>query len=1248
MGNDLQQYRYAIGTFSPSSNLVHHDSSLFQTPYKIKKGKIKFFNLVPILALIFLLLYISILMVLCSTSVSYNIIPPQNQVLLVTSTIIESLNRHQVYRPPARITRSNDETLYGTVPWLLPSKILKQPKCGKTSRKRYNFVNLTSSLLFGLATLLVILSNDVEVNPGPNLDDENFSVFYANLRSITSHPLKIAELRHTAHVQNPAIIAVGETWLDDSITNKDDKITIDNYSTILRKDCNRQGCGVMVYVRDDISFTRREEFENKETESIWLSILLPNNKKSLYGFFYRTPSMLKNELDTWMSLFESSVTHAIRTNFTSINIMGDLNAKNKIWYPEGVNNVAGTLLYDIIYRLGLTQLVREPTRIEGDSKSCIDHIITDTPALVMNHEVSPKLFNCDHCPITAEFKFSLPAGQPFTRLLYDYKNLNLDAVRSNFSSVPFDSLFDSFTNLNDLYDSFFHLFSSLVKSSFPSKIIKIDPRSKPWFTPELKSIRRKMMRLHKKQKRTKNQDDYDIYSQSREDYHNKILEVVEVYNNKITMKLLNSSPNDKQFWKLAKQLLNKPSINSIPPLKQEGEIVSSSYEKAEVMNKYFCSQSSIDDEENLALPNLPMYQGPNFICDPITPEEVSKLLGSLDPGKSSGPDGIPAKILSICREHIAPFLSRFFNLCIAEGIFPEAFKEANIIPIFKKGNRQHTTNYRPIALTNHLAKIFEKLIFVRLNKHLDDLDFISSCQSGFRKNDSTVQQLIKLVHDISISLDKHEETKSIYLDISKAFDKVWHKGLLHKLERQCGIVGNHLNFLKSYLTGRTQRVVVENCESSWKGTSAGVPQGSVLGPLLFLIYINDITSVVNNTTHLFADDTSVSRGFTDPVSARLDLEEDARKINKWGSDWAVKFNAAKTVTITYTRENPASSFPISFGAETIIDSAKHKHLGLILSPSLSWLDHVRYILDRVEPRVRLFTALKKKLSSQALLSMYLYFIRPIVEYASPVWDNLPIPIAKLISRVQYQALLVISGCPQGTNEETLTAMYCLDTLEHRRKIARLCIMFKIINDESCPSYLKTLLPNNDVRRSARLATQERPDCGKFHENSFIPKTLSDWNKLDLNIRNAPSIHTFKSRYHAKFGVNRNIKFEPVYPRSHEIILNRFRAGFTELNADKHRHNYIGVPAKCDCDEGPENHFHFFFKCKRYTNMRTLLLENLRPLLKVPITSIMRPQTKAVRLLLYSDNDKLVDPSKRTNVQNETLQYILATNRFNTS
>lgn len=706
MGNDVQQYRCSIGTFA--SQLSHGQTKLcrylrFSSPQTTPQFRysIRLFNLVPITTLILLLFYMLTVLLSCSTilltanngtsrpnvlnsNCQHSIFLNNNNISFHRQPDLSSLQSlplplllHKNYAKFHQIWPS-----YYSHKWFKFNVYTGVESLTATLHSHcYKFKLLSIIIIIAIIELFLVLSGDIEVNPGPDLDNDNFKALYVNIRSLTSNSLKLPELQHIAFVENPALIAIGETWLGPSILEKD--LVIDNYTFVGRKDISRHEGGIMVYARNDIGFVRREELECDDIESIWLSVLHGNNKKSLFGFYYRTPSMDRKKLDSWLTNFESTVLKAIGMNPHTLNIMGDLNAKNKIWYPLGENNIAGILLYELLTNLGLIQLIQEPTRFENGSESCIDLVITDSPTLVMNTHVLPQIFKCDHCPITMDLKFVLPAGRPYTRTFYDYDSIDMNAIRAVFSAAPFLQLFETFSDVNELYEAFFDLFNSLVETTFPTKTLKIDPKSKPWFTTELSHMRRTMLRLNKKRKRTKKDDDYSVYSSAREAYHNKILEVVEIYNNKITEKIINSNPGDKMFWRLTRRILNKPPPNTIPPLYSNGEVVSSPAEKAEVLNNFFCSQSSID-ESMLNIPLLPPYNGKIFSFEPITEDEVMKLLDSLDATKSSGPDGIPAKVLTICKDFIAPFLTQFYNKCLTEGAFPEALKKANIVPIFKK------------------------------------------------------------------------------------------------------------------------------------------------------------------------------------------------------------------------------------------------------------------------------------------------------------------------------------------------------------------------------------------------------------------------------------------------------------------------------------------------------------------------------------------------------------------------------------
>ena len=306
-------------------------------------------------------------------------------------------------------------------------------------------------------------------------------------------------------------------------------------------------------------------------------------------------------------------------------------------------------------------------------------------------------------------------------------------------------------------------------------------------------------------------------------------------------------------------------MTSIPSLIEGHDVISDAKEKANLLNEYFAGQSTVDDS-SVALPDdANFYQTAEILSHITTSErEIRDLFLTLDVGKACGPDGIGNRIIKMSTDGFVRAFSLFSNLSLQRGVFPAQWKAANIIPLFKKDDRQCKSNYRPVSLLNSLSKVLEKVVFIRLYNFLLGIGFVNPVQSGFRPGDSTVNQLLYLVHKTYEALEHGNEVRMIYLDISKAFDRVWHDGLLFKL-KSIGIRDPLLAWLKSYLSDRKQRVIIDGQSSEWTSVKAGVHQGSVLGPLLFLIYINDITQNIKSECLLYADDTSLFHVVEDPA-----------------------------------------------------------------------------------------------------------------------------------------------------------------------------------------------------------------------------------------------------------------------------------------------------------------------------------------------------------------------------------------------
>ena len=319
--------------------------------------------------------------------------------------------------------------------------------------------------------------------------------------------------------------------------------------------------------------------------------------------------------------------------------------------------------------------------------------------------------------------------------------------------------------------------------------------------------------------------------------------------------------------------------------------------------------------------------------------------------------------------------------------FPSKWKVADVCPIHKKDESNIVNNYRPISLLCSLSKVFEKAVYKHMYNHLINNNILSNSQSGFRRGDSTVNQLASIYNSFCEAIDKGKEIRVVFCDISKAFDRVWHKGLISKLH-SIGVRGNLLSWFKSYLHDRQQRVIIQGSSSSLLQIKAGVPQGSILGPLLFIIFINDIVNDIAADINLFADDTSLSLVVDTPDSSARILNSDLEKIHTWATRWLVSFNAAKTKTMILSRKHQREAHPhLLMHDQVICETAVHKHLGVFLSNDCTWSSHIDFTKEKAWSRINILRSLKFQLDRQTLEILYLTFIRPLLEYGNILFDN---------------------------------------------------------------------------------------------------------------------------------------------------------------------------------------------------------------------------------------------------------------------
>ena len=405
-----------------------------------------------------------------------------------------------------------------------------------------------------------------------------------------------------------------------------------------------------------------------------------------------------------------------------------------------------------------------------------------------------------------------------------------------------------------------------------------------------------------------------------------------------------------------------------------------------------------------------------------------------------------------------------FESAIKSSHFPDSWKKGNIIPVHKKESKNLIKNYRPISLLPIFGKIFEKVIFNNLFAYFQENKFLSDNQSGFRSGDSCTSQLIAITHEIYKAFDGNPslETRGVFLDMSKAFDKVWHDGLLYKLKNY-GVEGDFYNILKNYLQNRKQKVVLNGQYSSWLDINAGVPQGSVLGPLLFLIYINDLPENLVSVSKLFADDTSIFSTVSDINKSSEDLNQDLSTVNNWAFQWKMAFNPdpnKQATEVIFSRKRKPVNHPtlLYFNDTPVTTAPFQKHLGLYLDEKLTFGHHLNEKISKANKGIGLIKRLYAYLPRQSLLNIYKSFIRPHLDYGDVIYDQ---PhndtFCRMIESVQYNAALAITGAIKGSSRERLYHELGLESLSDRRWYRRLVYFFNIVSRNS-PNYLYSLLP----------------------------------------------------------------------------------------------------------------------------------------------------------------------------------------------
>ena len=780
-------------------------------------------------------------------------------------------------------------------------------------------------------------------------------------------------------------------------------------------------------------------------------------------------------------------------------------------------------MFDKINDLFLNQLVHEPTRFrKGEKENCLDWVITNNIDIIQNVRVEAALGeHGDHGIIRFEIDASIQ--EPIPETGYCYYRGNYEEMKNELIEINWPDKLDNL-NTQQAWNSFQGLLEGMIENYIPKKKFTLR-KKKPWINREVITAIKNKRKAWDRYKKKKTAENWDKYAEIRNRTNRTINKAKFDYEQKITTEI---KSNPKQFWKYINAKSNRKR-DLVDLVDEAGNLVTDEKDKAELLNNYFSSVYTKEDVSNI--PNIENRANEQSIeSTEITQDIVNKQLAKLNISKAAGPDGLHARVLKELKDEITVPLTIIYHKSLIEGMVPSQWREAYIKPIFKKGKRNSPSNYRPVSLTAICCKMLERIIRSDIVKHLEGLGLLSIDQHGFREGRSCCTQLLEVMEIWTSLFDKGLPWDTLYMDFSKAFDKVPHRRLVHKLEAY-GISGSVLRWIEGFLTDRRQAVSLNDSKSKWLPVTSGIPQGSVLGPVLFIIYINDLPDVVSSNVKLFADDTKIFRAIQ-TAQDNLALQDDINRLVEWADTWKMPFNTTKCKVVHYGKGNLKHKYQMA--DHELIQENEEKDLGVTFDQDLKFSKHIRNMTARANSRVGLLKHNFEHLDIKNFLPLYKSQVRPLLEYCSSVWDPIYKGDALEIEKVQHRATKLVPCLKDLPYPERLKKLK-INTLAFRRKRSDIIQVFRILKgvDKVEPNAFFTRY-NLENTRGHTLKLAKPRNKTNIRQHSFSNRIINTWNKLPQYAIDCKTINSFKTALNRAWA-NDRLKYE-IPPDFSPILL----------------------------------------------------------------------------------------------------------------
>ena len=918
-------------------------------------------------------------------------------------------------------------------------------------------------------------------------------MFYTNADSLRN---KLHELKATAHNEDLDIICITETLPKTNRTlDMGGNLNIDSYTNY--DVCS--GRGITLFIHERLK-SELYQFPSDFEENVWVTIELGQNTKLLVGGIYRSPNSTAINNDKLLKLLK----HLEHLRNFNIIIMGDFNYKEVNWKQNTVNaglQHPASLIFHLINDLFLDQMVLEPTRHRsGQTANTLDWVLTNFPEKVGNLKIlAPLGEKGDHNVIMFEYEVPPPNTQSdYTSLCFsqgDYESIN-----KSLDSNKWEDILNS-SDLNHSWQLFQETLLTLIKKFVPQKNNRRSNKKQPWVNREVKEALKRKNKAWKIYRQNKSDNTWSAFTQIRNNTNRIIRKRKAEYEQNLAQEI---KANPKKFWNYLN--LKRKTNRDLPKmLDKDNKEYITDYDIANQFNEYF---SEVFTTENLQskqdLPNRAIDCTLEKIS--ISPEIIAKELKKVNISKSPGPDQLHSRILYETRDHIIKPLTHLFQQSLKEGKLPSIWKKAHIRPIHKKGNKNQFCNYRPVSLTSVCGKLLERIIRDQLVHYLESNKLIHKDQHGFRAGRSCTTQLLEVMETWTELIDKGIPFDCIYLDFAKAFDKVPHRRLINKIEAY-GIKGDLLRWISDFLSNRTQLVRINDSTSTPRPVKSGIPQGSVLGPILFIIFINDLPDSIKSSIKIFADDTKIFRA-AKTTTDRDNLQIDLNNLFKWTANWQLPFNIDKCKLMHYGSGNQHFSYYLN--NRHIDTDSKEKDLGVTFDDSLKFAQHMGQIVAKANSRLGLIRNTFTELPPKTLLPLYKSLVRPLLEYAVAVWKPHLKKDIDSLERVQRRATKLITGLKHLSYPERLKSIR-LDSLQFRRRRNDMLQVFRIFRklDNLDPTDFFAKADNSVTRgHSCKLIKPRANTHGRLQ--TFSHRVINDWNDLSQSTIDSNSLNTFKT------------------------------------------------------------------------------------------------------------------------------------------